>query len=158
MIVASHLLQNPSDKYSAQGRVLNLVQRTDGKWYVSLHGEEDSRESLSLSELLKLVKTLMLMSNDQFRQEQSQRVQIGKLIQAHKHSSHHYDEIMSSKLCGCFYCLAIFPPEQINTWWGRNKAKTYAVCPHCQIDSVIGSASGYPITIEFLDQMRQRWF
>jgi len=28
----------------------------------------------------------------------------------------------------------------------------------CGIDSVIGSASGYPITTEFLESMNRRWF
>jgi hypothetical protein len=32
------------------------------------------------------------------------------------------------------------------------------LCPYCEIDSVIGSASGYPITREFLQQMQQYWF
>lgn len=32
------------------------------------------------------------------------------------------------------------------------------MCPHCQIDSVIGDASGLPITNEFLKQMHEKWF
>jgi hypothetical protein len=30
--------------------------------------------------------------------------------------------------------------------------------PRPEIDSVIGSASGYPITAEFLGEMRLQWF
>ena len=37
-------------------------------------------------------------------------------------------------------------------------AGTTMLCPYCEIDSVIGSASGYPITAEFLDAMRRHWF
>jgi acetone carboxylase gamma subunit len=33
-----------------------------------------------------------------------------------------------------------------------------AVCPRCGIDSVIGSAAGYPLTREFLSAMEQYWF
>lgn len=33
-----------------------------------------------------------------------------------------------------------------------------AMCPYCGIDSVIGSASGFPITPEFLMRMRAYWF
>lgn len=40
-------------------------------------------------------------------------------------------------VCRCFYCVAIF--QRL-------------------IDSVIGSASGYPITEPFLTEMRCRWF
>jgi len=33
-----------------------------------------------------------------------------------------------------------------------------ALCPRCGIDSVIGSASGYPITADFLLMMRKYYF
>jgi hypothetical protein len=36
--------------------------------------------------------------------------------------------------------------------------ETTLLCPFCGIDSVIGTASGYPITREFLAQMREHWF
>lgn len=76
-------------------------------------------------------------------------------IEAHKH--HRFrDEILASEICGCFYCLKIFPPNQILQWVGREKDK--ALCPNCRIDSVIGSASGYPITKEFLTKMYEQWF
>ena len=58
-------------------------------------------------------------------------------------------------MCGCFYCLTVFRPDEI-TWWVDGEMT--AVCPHCSIDSVIGSASGYPLTPEFLTRMKQHWF
>jgi acetone carboxylase gamma subunit len=33
-----------------------------------------------------------------------------------------------------------------------------ALCPRCEIDSVLGDASGYPITHDFLSKMRHYWF
>jgi hypothetical protein len=33
-----------------------------------------------------------------------------------------------------------------------------ALCPKCGIDAVIGSASGYPISREFLAEMHRHWF
>jgi acetone carboxylase gamma subunit len=33
-----------------------------------------------------------------------------------------------------------------------------ALCPECGIDSVIGDASGYPITEAFLGKMKTFWF
>jgi uncharacterized paraquat-inducible protein A len=76
-------------------------------------------------------------------------------ILAHKHCSNHHDELEKSEQCGCFYCIAIFPPSAIDEW-----ADSYqtAMCPRCGIDSVIGSASGYPITAEFLNRMHAHWF
>lgn len=79
---------------------------------------------------------------------------------AHKrHSIFHRDEVMSSETCGCFYCMEIFPPGEIVDWTDeRNGALTTAICPHCCVDAVLGSDSGFPITPEFLRQMRDRWF
>jgi len=74
---------------------------------------------------------------------------------AHQHSSHHRDEVMGSVVCGCFYCLSQFLPGAIETWTDLG---TCAICPHCGIDAVIGSASGYPIEKAFLQQMHQIWF
>lgn len=80
-------------------------------------------------------------------------------ILAHKHSSYHYIELKNSKLCGCFYCLHIFQPTDIHSWTDRwDGVNQTALCPKCGIDSVIGSASGYPITQEFLQKMKLGWF
>jgi hypothetical protein len=76
-------------------------------------------------------------------------------ITAHKHSIHHRAEILASASCGCFCCLKIFPPSQIANWYDQSQT---ARCPHCGIDSVIGSGSGYPITADFLIQMEDHWF
>jgi hypothetical protein len=77
------------------------------------------------------------------------------LVEAHRHSSRHRREIWSSDLCGCFYCEKTFPPAAIVRW--INAGDT-AKCPECGIDSVLGSASGYPITPDFLHAMHLRWF
>jgi len=76
-------------------------------------------------------------------------------LRAHKHCSRHRSELEASAVCGCFYCLAIFPWDEVTEWTGDDDA---APCPKCGIDSVIGSASGYPITTEFLQRMNQHWF
>ena len=76
-------------------------------------------------------------------------------VRAHKHSSNHRDELLQSDLCGCFFCLSIYPPGQIEEWTDED---TTALCPKCGIDSALGSASGFPIEREFLDRMRRFWF
>jgi hypothetical protein len=80
-------------------------------------------------------------------------------ILAHEHSSHHRDGLLGGEICGCFYCLKTFPPEEITDWVDeQNGVGTTALCPKCGIDSVIGSQSGFQITIEFMGAMRRYWF
>jgi hypothetical protein len=86
-----------------------------------------------------------------------------ELIEAHKHSALHESEIKGSELCGCFYCLAEFQPATIVDWIDdrdviEGRTGSTALCPICGIDSVIGSASGYPIDKGFLMAMKRRWF
>lgn len=76
------------------------------------------------------------------------------VISAHKHSSEHYTEIMASDICGCFYFFSIFKPVEIEEW----VVEDCAICPKCNIDSVIGAKSGYPITKDFLAKMHKHWF
>jgi hypothetical protein len=76
-------------------------------------------------------------------------------ITAHKHCIKHRAEIEASEMCGCFYCMATFVPSEIVEWIDDGQT---ALCPRCPVDSVIGSASGYPITSTFLQQMHDHWF
>ncbi len=77
-------------------------------------------------------------------------------IAAHRHSINHRPQLTGDKVCGCFYCLAIFDPAEIEEWIPDTCGT--AICPHCGIDSVIGESSGYPITTEFLREMHGHWF
>lgn len=78
---------------------------------------------------------------------------------AHTHSSDHRAELFQSELCGCFHCAETFPADAIAEWTDAvDGVGVTALCPECGIDSVIGSASGYPIERWFLLQMRARWF
>ena len=77
-------------------------------------------------------------------------------IKAHDFSTGHRKRLLQDRKCGCFYCLKILRPQgdqKLDRGRGR-----YAICLYCGIDSVIGEHSGYPITREFLEQMRQYWF
>ena len=85
------------------------------------------------------------------------------LINAHKHCIRNKEEILSSDLCGCFYCLSLFKPDQIIDWLKDDEANTdigniYTALCTCGIDAVIGSASGFPITKQFMQDMHARWF
>ncbi|MFT4114318.1 hypothetical protein [Silvibacterium sp.] len=78
-------------------------------------------------------------------------------IRAHKHSIENRAEIEASVVCGCFYCMSVYPPSEILDWIEDKEVQT-ADCPRCGIDAVIGSASGFPITPEFLNLMNEHWF
>jgi hypothetical protein len=80
-------------------------------------------------------------------------------VRAHKNSFRNRDEIHRSSICGCFYCLATYPPAEVIDWVDQKGGTSpTALCPKCGIDSVIGSASGFPITVEFLKKMNQHYF
>ena len=77
-------------------------------------------------------------------------------IVAHQYSANNRDALQHDHICGCFYCLKIFSPTEINEWV-KDTSET-AICPYCGVDSVIGECCGYPITEEFLEEMHRYWF
>jgi hypothetical protein len=88
------------------------------------------------------------------------------LRDAHKHCSNHRAELEASKDCGCFYCLKVYGHEEIEDWleeatgdFANQRDSWTAFCPKCAIDSVIGDASGFPVSDPaFLDAMHEFWF
>jgi len=82
-------------------------------------------------------------------------------VAAHAFSIRHRAQLEASERCGCFYCGLIFGPREVRDWIDDSAPGTpgeTALCPKCGIDSVIGSAAGYPITPAFLQQMHRHWF
>ncbi len=77
-------------------------------------------------------------------------------IDAHKYSSNHKEELTEDKVCGCFYCLSIFETKEIGEWCSDITGT--AICPYCGVDTVLGESSGYPMTLEFLQEMNDYWF
>lgn len=67
-----------------------------------------------------------------------------------------YEQIEKSEKCGCFFCGEIFSPSEITDYLPDEPPT--AECPFCHTDSVIGDASGFPITKDFLKKMKKRWF
>lgn len=81
--------------------------------------------------------------------------------EAHAYSNNHKAALEKDNLCGCFCCLEMFHPSKIDEWIIDDNQCDYlgtAICPYCEIDSVIGESSGYPITKEFLAAMNKIWF
>lgn len=80
--------------------------------------------------------------------------------QASEHTYLNYDEVKRSQHAGCYSCKATFPTSIINfnehciasNLDGTQEPTVF--CPHCEIDYVIGDASGFPVTNkEFLQYM-----
>ena len=82
------------------------------------------------------------------------------LKKAHPHSFGNKAELEKSTKCGCFYCVEIYEPKEIYDWVskGIGDEKDTALCPYCGIDAVIGDASGFDISTEFLNEMYNYWF
>ena len=83
------------------------------------------------------------------------------LERAHDFSSNHKPELEQDGTCGCFYCKKIFKPSEIIEWIIADTPSDWrgtAVCPYCDVDSVIGESSGFPITDKFLLAMNKYWF
>lgn len=79
------------------------------------------------------------------------------LRNAHHASFKNEEQINRSKLCGCFACKRIFPASEADLVPELDGKRT-AWCPHCNTDSVLGDASGYPITVDFMKKMYDEWF
>ena len=71
------------------------------------------------------------------------------------------DEVQRSQSCCCYQCSSIFPAHAVRDWsdespepypfepegWETRGLRS-AICPNCDFDNVIGSASGFPVTDE----------
>ncbi|WP_439472921.1 hypothetical protein [Brevundimonas sp.] len=81
----------------------------------------------------------------------------GYLRDAHSHCARHRAELEASAVCGCFYCLETFAPHEIEEWVPEGDGTAH--CPKCWIDSVIGDASGFPVSDKaFMAAMHEFWF
>lgn len=58
----------------------------------------------------------------------------------------------------CFSCGLTFTPDKAEYYGEEKDGRQTAWCPYCSTDAVIGDASGYHITKEFLEEMKKRWF
>ena len=78
-----------------------------------------------------------------------------RLEAAHRHCTANETELRQSKVAGCFYCTSVFPATEVTRFLENERT---ALCPECMIDSVLGDASGFPISPPFLAERHQYWF
>lgn len=90
--------------------------------------------------------------------EKDMNNEFGSFSTAHHASFKNMDSLLNDTLCGCFYCLRIFSPKEIVEVIEEKDGLETALCPYCGVDSVIGKASGFPITRTFLADMFGLWF
>ena len=88
------------------------------------------------------------------RKEEEEKDRIFR--QAHDCCFSNKEQIEKSEKCGCFFCGEIFSPSEITDYLPDEPPT--AECPFCYTDSVIGDASGFPITKDFLKKMKKRYF
>ncbi len=79
------------------------------------------------------------------------------LEKIHKHSFCNKEELLKVNKCGCFYCLKIFDPKEINEWLEEDNEGETAFCPYCGIDSVIAESNEYELNEELLKEMYDYW-
>jgi hypothetical protein len=72
----------------------------------------------------------------------------------HRHTRANRMELEASEVCGCIACERIYFPSEVVGWVEGETA----VCPHCGVDAVVGSASGIPIMPGVLRRAHERWF
>lgn len=72
----------------------------------------------------------------------------------HRHTRANRTELEASEVCGCIACERIYFPSEIVRWVNEETA----LCPHCGVDAVVGSASGIPIMPGVLRRAHERWF
>jgi hypothetical protein len=89
------------------------------------------------------------------RVERMKAAMPAEITEAHGHSFKNRSELLSSELVGCFYCQQSFRPNEITEWHDEGQT---GFCPHCGIDALIGSASGFKPSADFLKEMNQYWF
>jgi hypothetical protein len=83
-----------------------------------------------------------------------------RLREIHRHSFRNAEEIKASKLCGCFYCCKIFDAKEVTDIHiaTEKSGGATAWCPHCNIDALIGDASGIKINQYMLSEMHKAFF
>lgn len=81
-----------------------------------------------------------------------------ELEKAHSHCLDNEIEILSSSVCGCFFCRSHFSAREVNDW-DNSAGHSQALCPECGMPAVIGDASGLPVEDKvFLKEMNLAYF
>lgn len=90
---------------------------------------------------------------------------MSKSILDHSKSFHNLEDIKKSSVCGCFYCEKIFSPDEVKDWVDEEmdevtgaRVQGTALCPYCNMDSVIAEDENNKITPETLKASHDEYF
>jgi hypothetical protein len=78
-----------------------------------------------------------------------------KLEGLHKKSINNKSNIDSETLCGCFYCETIFLGDKVSNYIDEGQT---ALCPICNVDSVIASDKKEIVNQSILKAMHSKYF
>ena len=74
-----------------------------------------------------------------------------------KHAEDNEIELLNSNQCGCYFCRHIFSARSVNEW-DNTEGHVSAICPECGMPTVIGDASGVPLSKQLLKDMNLYFF
>jgi len=80
------------------------------------------------------------------------------LSEAAEYSFGNQAQLQRSQRAGCYYCLSIFPAEEVTEFTDTDDESGTALCPVCGLDAVLGDASGYAMTEASLISLKTYWF
>lgn len=69
--------------------------------------------------------------------------------------THHQMLMEQVARCGCFFCLSLFGPAEIQDWTDDGKT---ALCPRCGVDSVLPDLPLYTLDRTLLTEMHAQFF
>lgn len=75
--------------------------------------------------------------------------------EASKFSIRNKEQLLKSKIAGCYCCCEIYDVSEIKEW---TDVGVTALCPKCSVDSVLGDGSPYKIEKETLQELKKYWF
>ncbi len=77
------------------------------------------------------------------------------LTEAHKHTIRNREELEKSKVVFCISCRSFVHPSDITEYVDGGKT---GICPHCDIDALIGDACGIKLTDKLLTDLHYKYF
>lgn len=80
---------------------------------------------------------------------------LDELVAAHRHSYRNRVEIEQSTRCGCFSCSRVFDATEVEDYIDDGET---ALCPYCDVDSVVGDASGIELNPIVLNELNKMYF
>lgn len=95
------------------------------------------------------------MLNTQFFERNKMALNKKIILDAPKRSFKNKSSIKSCNNCGCYNCKKIFSTKEIQKWTDGWET---AICPKCEIDSIIPDADDFELNEKSLNEIHNYWF